>query len=76
MQQADVYRMIRRRAEAAGVRTQAGCHSLASGITEYLKAGGTLEAAQRMAGHESAPTALYDRRGERVGVADVDRLTF
>ena len=78
MKQADVYRMIRSRAEAAGVRTDAGCHSFrASGITEYLKSGGTLEAAQRMAGHESArTTALYDRRGIRVGVEDVDRLTF
>ena len=78
MKQADVYRMIRRRAEAAGVHTHAGCHSFrASGITEYLKSGGTLEAAQRMACHESArTTALYDRRGSRVGVEDVDRLAF
>lgn len=78
MNQADVYRMIKRRVEAAGVHTQAGCHSFrASGITEYLKSGGTLEAAQRMAGHESArTTALYDRRGARIGAEDVDRLAF
>ena len=38
MSQADVYRMIRRRADAAGIETQIGCHSFrATGITEYLR---------------------------------------
>lgn len=47
MAQADVYRMISRRAdEAAGVRTHVGCHSFrATGITEYLLAGGRLDVA-------------------------------
>lgn len=36
LSQADVYRMIRRNAEAAGIRTKIGCHSFrATGITEY-----------------------------------------
>ncbi len=38
MTQADVYRMIRRRARDVGVRTKIGCHSFrATGITEYLE---------------------------------------
>ena len=38
MSQADVYRMIRRRAAATGIETQVGCHSFrATGITEYLR---------------------------------------
>lgn len=57
LSQADVYRMIRRRALAAGIRTQIGNHTFrATGITEYLRNGGKLEIAQRMANHESART--------------------
>jgi hypothetical protein len=57
MAQADVFRMVGRRAEAAGVRTSIGCHSFrATGITEYLRNGGKLEIAQQMANHESART--------------------
>lgn len=37
MSQADVYRMIRRRADDAGIKTKIGCHTFrATGITEYL----------------------------------------
>jgi integrase len=47
MQQADVYRMIGRRAKDAEVHTKIGCHSFrATGITEYLQNGGKLEVAQ------------------------------
>jgi integrase len=38
--------MIHRRAEAAGIKTKIGNHSFrATGITAYLKNGGTLEKA-------------------------------
>lgn len=41
MSQADVYRMIGRRARDAEVHTKIGCHSFrATGITEYLRNGG------------------------------------
>ena len=41
LSQADVYRMIRRRALAVGIRTQIGNHTFrATGITEYLRNGG------------------------------------
>jgi hypothetical protein len=38
----------------------------ATGITNYLENGGTLEVAQRIAGHaDSRTTKLYDRRGRK-----------
>src|SRR5262249_47793096 len=41
MAQVDVYRMIRRRAKDAGIKTEIGCHTFrATGITAYLKNGG------------------------------------
>ena len=78
MAQADVFRMIGRRAEAAGIRTRIGCHSFrATGITEYLRNGGKLEIAQAMANHESArTTGLYDRRGDQVSFDEVERIVI
>lgn len=76
MSQADVYRMIGRRALAAGIMTKIGCHSFrATGITEYLKNGGKLEIAQQMANHESArTTGLYDRRDDQLTLDEVERI--
>jgi len=67
MSQADVYRMICRRAMAAGMQTRINCHTFrATGITEYLRNGGKLEIAQQMANHESTrTTGLYDRRNDQ-----------
>jgi site-specific recombinase XerD len=49
--QPDAFRMIRRRARAAGIKTEIGNHSMrATGITAYLRNGGTREHAQAMAG--------------------------
>jgi site-specific recombinase XerD len=74
--QADVYRMIRRRAIAAGIKTRIGNHSFrATGITQYLRNGGRRELAQQMAAHESPrTTALYDRRDDDVAVDEVERI--
>lgn len=76
MRQADVYRMIERRAKDAGIRTKLCCHSFrATGITEYLRNGGKLEVAQQMANHESArTTGLYDRRNDQVSLDEVERI--
>ena len=62
--QQDAYRMIQRRAKAAGIQTRIGNHSFrATGITAYLNNNGTLETAQHIANHESPRTTkLYDRR--------------
>ena len=74
--QPDVFRMIRRRALAAGIGTQIGNHTFrATGITQYLKNGGRREIAQQMAAHESPrTTALYDRRDDEVAVDEVERI--
>jgi site-specific recombinase XerD len=78
MSQRDVHKMIERRARLAGIRTKIGCHSLrGTGITAYLVNGGTLDAAQRMAGHsDPRTTKLYDRRGDQVSLDDVERISF
>lgn len=76
MSQPDAWRMIRRRAAAAGIFTKIGNHSFrATGITEYLRNGGKLEIAQQMANHESArTTGLYDRRNDQVSLDEVERI--
>ena len=78
MAQADVFRMVGRRADAACIRTHIGCHSFrATGITEYLRNGGKLEIAQQMANHESArTTGLYDRRTDQVSLDEVERIVL
>lgn len=78
MAQADVYRMIRRRGLAAGIRTRIGNHTFrATGITQYLRNGGRRELAQQMAAHESPrTTALYDRRDDEVAVDEVERISI
>jgi site-specific recombinase XerD len=67
MTQVDAWRMVSKRALAAGITAPIGNHSFrATGITAYLANGGTLEHAQSMAAHESPRTTkLYDRTGPR-----------
>ena len=76
MNQPDAWRMIRRRAAAAGSAAPIGCHTLrATGITAYLSNGGALEHAQEMAAHESPRTTkLYDRTKERLTQDEVERI--
>jgi site-specific recombinase XerD len=76
MAQADAWRMIRRRAVAAGIHAPIGNHSFrATGITAYLANGGALEHAQEMAAHESPRTTkLYDRTKERLTQQEVERI--
>ena len=74
--QANAYLMVRRRAEAAGICIVIGNHSFrATGITAYLKNGGTLERAATMANHASTRTTqLYDRRQDDVTLDEVERV--
>jgi site-specific recombinase XerD len=76
MNQADAWRMVRRRAKAAGIKAPIGCHTFrATGITAYLENGGTLEHAQAMAAHESPRTTkLYDRTKERLTLNEIERI--
>jgi len=68
--------MIRRRAGVAGISTEVSCHTFrATGITAYLKNGGTLEKAAVMANPASTRTTqLYDRRSDDVSLDEVERI--
>ena len=78
MHRIDVLRMIQRRTAEAGIATALSCHSFrATGITVYLKRGGLLEHAQKMAAHASAKTTkLYDRREDQVTLDEVERIVL
>ena len=56
------YAMVRRR-------------TAATGITAYLRNGGTLEKAAQMANHASTRTTqLYDRRRDEMSLDEVERI--
>jgi integrase/recombinase XerD len=78
MHRVDVFRMIKRRAKAAGVSELVCCHTFrATGITVYLQNGGTLEKAQQIAAHESARTTkLYDRTQDQISLDEVERIAI
>jgi integrase/recombinase XerD len=72
----DVFRMIKRRAKAAGLPAEVCCHTFrATGITVYLKNGGELEKAQEIAAHETPRTTkLYDRRRDEITLDEIERI--
>ena len=76
--QQDAYRMVQRRARAAGIGTRVNNHTFrATGITAYLKNRGTLEVAQQIVGHASPRTTkLYDRRREEITLDEVERIAI
>ena len=76
--QQDAYRMIQRRAAAAGIKTRIGNHTFrATGITAYLKNKGTLEHAQTIANHASPRTTkLYDRRSDEITLDEVEKIAI
>jgi site-specific recombinase XerD len=76
--QQDAYRMIQRRAAAAGIETKIGNHTFrATGITAYLKNKGTLEHAQTIANHSSPRTTkLYDRRSDEISLDEVEKIVI
>jgi site-specific recombinase XerD len=73
---ANAYAMVRRRAKAAGIATPIGNHTFrATGITAYLKNGGTLERAAAIANHASIRTTqLYDRCADEVSLDEIERI--
>jgi integrase/recombinase XerD len=78
MSRFDAYRMIRRRAEEAGITAAIGCHTFrATGITAYLENGGTIEHAQQIAAHESPRTTkLYDRTSDAITLDEIERIVI
>jgi integrase/recombinase XerD len=78
MHRIDVWRMIRRRAEKASIDADMCCHTFrATGLTNFLANGGTLENAQVMADHASPRTTqLYDSTGDEITFDEVERIAI
>lgn len=74
----DAWRMVKRRAAAAGLPAGTCNHTFrATGITAYLANGGTIENAQAIACHESPRTTnLYDRTSDRITLDEIERIVF
>ena len=70
-----VYAMLKARATAAGVASLSPHDLRRTFVGDLLDAGADIATVQKLAGHASpATTARYDRRGEAVKRAAVDRL--
>ena len=76
LQRQEAWAMIKRRALAAGVNADACNHTFrASGITNFLRNGGSRDNAQKIAAHEdSRTTALYDRREDTISLDEIERI--
>ena len=74
----DAADMLKRRLKQAGLPAHYSPHSFrTTGITNFLENDGTLETAQRIAGHaDSRTTKLYDRRGQKVLLEDMERIRY
>jgi site-specific recombinase XerD len=72
----DAFRMVKRRATAAGLPLTTCNHTFrATGITAYLLNGGTIEKAQAIAAHESPRTTkLYDRTSDGITLDEIERI--
>lgn len=70
------WHMVKRRASVAGILTPIGNHSFrASGITAYMESGGTLENAQKLAGHAHiSTTKQYDRSADKDKMTEILKL--
>ena len=74
MTRATAFKMIKRRAAHSGLPRDICAHSFCgTGITEYLRRGGDLEVAARIAGHESTrATQLYNRLPEEISLDEIE----
>ena len=68
--------MVKRRALAIGLPSDICNHTFrGTGITDYLRNGGSLEKAAIIADHESTRTTqLYDRRSEELSLDEIERI--
>jgi site-specific recombinase XerD len=68
MTRTDVLRMVKRRAQGAGLPSSTSCHT-------FRATGGTIENAQAIAAHESPRTTkLYDRTSDEITLDEVERI--
>ena len=71
-----VLKLVEKRAKASGILKRVCCHSFrATGVTQYMNSGGTIEIAQRIAGHTSpSTTRIYDRSGDQLTLEEIERV--
>jgi integrase/recombinase XerD len=71
-----VLKLVEKRAKTSGILKRVCCHSFrATGVTEYMNSGGTIEIAQRIAGHTSpSTTRIYDRSGDQLTIEEIERV--
>lgn len=74
----DALRLIKRYAISVGLPDTICCHTFrATGITAYLRNGGTLENAARIAAHESTRTTqLYARLSDDITLDEIERVVI
>jgi integrase/recombinase XerD len=68
--------MVKRRCQQAGLGDRISNHSFrATGITNYLENGGSIEKAQQIAAHESPRTTkLYDRTNDQLSLDEIEKI--
>lgn len=79
LERTNVRRRIKNWARLAGIDPKkVSCHGLrATGITCFLESGGSLDRAQKIAGHrDSRTTQLYDRRDDSVKIEEMNRIEY
>ena len=71
-----ILKLVEKRARTSGILKRVCCHSFrATGVTEYMNSGGTIEIAQRIAGHTSpSTTRIYDRSGDQLALQEIERV--
>jgi integrase/recombinase XerD len=71
-----ILKLVEKRANASGIIKRVCCHSFrATGITEYMNSGGTIEIARQIAGHKSSSTTrIYDRSRDRLTIEEIERV--
>ena len=71
-----VLKLVEKRARTSGILKRVCCHSFrATGVTQYMNSGGTIEIAQRIAGHTNpATTRIYDRSGDQLTLQEIERV--
>jgi site-specific recombinase XerD len=76
MHRTEALLMIKRRACQAGLPEHICCHTFrATGITNFLQNGGTIERAQKIAAHESPRTTkLYDCISDEPTLDDIEKI--
>ena len=71
-----VLKLVEKQARTSGILKRVCCHSFrATGVTEYMNSGGTIEIAQRIAGHTSpSTTRIYDRSRDQLTLEEIERV--